>query len=71
MAELKPCPFCGKPAKTTVNSADGYFVLKAMCSGCCYVMQTDRIGFQCSFEEIRNKMDIVESAWNRRIDNGN
>ena len=71
MDELKPCPFCGKPAKTTVSTNGDRITLKVYCGGPCEAAQYDRVEDYCTFETIANAMENAMYAWNRRADNGN
>ena len=70
MAELKPCPFCGKPPKTSVVPHGDRITLKVYCGGACDVAQYDRVEEYCSFDTITRAMENAMCAWNRRADNG-
>lgn len=64
--QLKPCPFCGKPAKTVVSALDDSIIVEVCCSGACYAQQSDRVQDRCSFDTIVRAMNNACLAWNRR-----
>ena len=64
--QLKPCPFCGKPAKTIVSTFDDSIVVKVSCSGACCAQQSDRVKDHCSFDTVLRAMNNAFLAWNRR-----
>ena len=66
MLELKPCPFCGKPAKTIVNCVADRIALKVTCSGSCDVAQYDRVEDQCTFDTLTRAMENAAYSWNWR-----
>lgn len=70
MADLKPCPFCGKPPKTSVVPNGDKITLKVFCPGPCQVGQYDRVEEFCSFDTITRAMENAMCAWNRRDGNG-
>lgn len=70
MDELKPCPFCGKPAKTSVDAKYGKITLRIYCEGPCVATQYEVVDEYCTFDEIYDAMEDVAYNWNRRADNG-
>lgn len=70
MAELKPCPFCGREPYTRVNvnswrsgSAEMTFQVKCEC-GICKTTVLEICG--ADFNEIINAIQSVEYKWNCR-----
>jgi transcription elongation factor Elf1 len=63
MEDLKPCPMCGKEAKLTRASIEGWFVYCANCNlsmGCNIVSHgEDELG------DYAHKEDAI-AAWNKR-----
>lgn len=81
MAELKPCPFCGKPVymekvplwKTYGSCAHGYFgyyefVVKCRDPECgCTI---NLIGNDTVYHSEQEAFENAARSWNRRMDNG-
>lgn len=77
MAKLKPCPFCGAPAKRLVQPAgesEGYysgrdFKCAVYCSrpGCGATIQFIYVVPAYVKDPAREAKRIISRAWNRRI----
>ena len=65
MAELKPCPFCGKPMSMIYNSLDNAFKIYHKSS---WDISECRVIEPIMFEGI-SLADATE-AWNRRAEDG-
>ena len=71
MAKLKPCPFCGYPARIFVHASGGCSV-RCVNDDC--DVQTpihhDFHGGSWNDTRTQTAVDIVIEIWNRRADNG-
>ncbi len=66
MAELKSCPFCGKPVSMVYNSRDNaykFYHTYTQDSDECYVYEPIMLSGLCSLAS-------AADAWNRRAENG-
>ena len=74
MAELKPCPFCGRSDYLDVNPDLG----RIRCSACSVTMAWSEVQerYELIGDDIyrkiprRSAMDVAANHWNRRADNG-
>lgn len=67
---LKPCPFCGSPAKLFEDHNEKYsrygrFWYSVRCTGTCHLRFVDREDFFDDGRLIHQEMECVE-RWNRR-----
>ena len=76
MENLKPCPFCGEPAKTEVRvtgmgGGTDTIDFSIVCPKC-GTSKTVRlkIAKTCFFLDVDRAMMEVQEAWNRRADHG-
>lgn len=63
--ELKPCPFCGRPAKIKVNSSTLH--AEAKCEICNVIMKKNYKGKK-GVEDLL--IELITNDWNRRSDDG-
>ena len=64
MSNLKPCPFCGKPAQMTINPDT--LNCKVTCEKCGVVMKQN---FKGNHRIADTLADLMSEAWNRRAPN--
>jgi Lar family restriction alleviation protein len=60
--EIKPCPFCGKPAKVFENRAGGIVI-------CCNSLDCEMLSADGESETQHESDDLI-AAWNRRASAG-
>ncbi len=70
--KLKPCPFCGREATTSVVSCDtalGYCIKFGVYCPACKIGQYIHIENYDNFEKAEKAMQKAVEAWNRRTGN--
>lgn len=72
--KLKPCPFCGVVPKIEwepwkeISETSGIYKLTAEHKRSCFLALMD--GFYCNGMMSAFCKNVLEEAWNRRVDNG-